>query len=459
MKQNKLRFSRWTKSFSESGVIAFFHSILLNVVFIPNVEAEKIFQFFNSYSGISRIASGIDEEIIRLLKVQKLLVEDSVDDLDILREVREELRKNITLESMYLLLTDGCNLRCKYCFEDTPSLSGNFKAMMMSEDIAKNSVNLFAQLVKKYGSKEKKKVIHLYGGEPLLNIEVVSSIIPYISDAKVGGKLPENCETVVVTNGTRISEELADLFSDHRITVGISLDGPKEINNKNRVSPDVEDVFTRVVSSYELLKRKEVTVGLSVTLTPEVVDNFDYALDFFIERLGIQDGLSFNILHYNPTLSVDGEYFKKAAVCIIKAFERFRVMGVYEERMMRKAKAFINKAPMFADCSVVGSQIVVAPDGRIGVCQDFVKPRTYFSGSVTEEGYDPFMSGLFTGWETRSPFFMEQCYDCEALGICGGGCPASVELKTGSRWNIDERICYHSKLTLEWLVWETFKKM
>ena len=29
--------------------------------------------------------------------------------------------------------------------------------------------------------------------------------------------------------------------------------------------------------------------------------------------------------------------------------------------------------------------------------------------------------------------------------FCGGGCPASVELKTGNRWNVDKRICSHSK--------------
>jgi uncharacterized protein len=52
---------------------------------------------------------------------------------------------------------------------------------------------------------------------------------------------------------------------------------------------------------------------------------------------------------------------------------------------------------------------------------------------------------------------MEECFDCEAIAICGGGCPASVELKTGSRWNIDERICPHSKNTLYWLILESFK--
>ena len=62
---------------------------------------------------------------------------------------------------------------------------------------------------------------------------------------------------------------------------------------------------------------------------------------------------------------------------------------------------------------------------------------------------------LWGGGDAASPL----CFDCEVLGICGGGCPASAELKTGSRWNIDERICYHSKLTLEWLIWETFNKL
>jgi len=124
--------------------------------------------------------------------------------------------------------------------------------------------------------------------------------------------------------------------------------------------------------------------------------------------------------------------------------------------MMRKAHSFINREPIFADCGVIGNQIVVAPDGQIGVCQDFVKPRQYFKGSVYDDNYDPITSGLFSEWCRRSPFFMEKCFDCEALGICGGGCPASAELKTGCRWNIDERICFHSKLSLEWLIWDTY---
>ncbi|MDD2935200.1 MAG: SPASM domain-containing protein [Candidatus Pacebacteria bacterium] len=102
----------------------------------------------------------------------------------------------------------------------------------------------------------------------------------------------------------------------------------------------------------------------------------------------------------------------------------------------------------------------MAPDGKVGVCQDFVKPRKYFGDELTKNpSYDPFENGLYDGWKNRSPFFMEQCYDCEAIALCGGGCPASIELRTGSRWNIDDRICPHSKQSLEWLIWDTYKNM
>lgn len=459
MKRQNFRLSRWSKYFPRNGITAFFHSILLNVIFVPTETAEKILNFFSSPKDVHEIINKIGRETMELLQNQGFIISDGNNDYDILHKIRDELKSNITLESMYLLLTDGCNLRCKYCFEDTPFKKKIFHPVMMDKDVAKKSVDLFAFLTQEYGNTEKKKVIHLYGGEPLLNMEVVKFVIPYINELKKSGNLQKDCNIVVVTNGTQITNDTAKLFHENSVTVGISLDGPEHLNNMYRVSPSISDVYSAAVAAYNILKKNGVIVGLSTTLTPEVVNNFDSVLNFFIDELGIQDGISFNILHYNPAVSVDVDYFEKAAKCIIQAFERFRVLGVYEERMMRKAKAFIAKKPIFADCSVVGSQMVIAPDGKIGVCQDFVKPRTYFKGSVFEKNYDPFKSGLFMEWQNRSPFYMEQCFDCEALGLCGGGCPASVELKTGSRWNIDKRICFHSKLTLEWLIWETFAKL
>jgi hypothetical protein len=45
---------------------------------------------------------------------------------------------------------------------------------------------------------------------------------------------------------------------------------------------------------------------------------------------------------------------------------------------------------------------------------------------------------------------------CSALGFCGGGCAVSIETQTGSRFNVDERICPHTKHTLEWEIWQEY---
>ena len=54
---------------------------------------------------------------------------------------------------------------------------------------------------------------------------------------------------------------------------------------------------------------------------------------------------------------------------------------------------------------------------------------------------------------------MPKCYECEALGICGGGCPANAKIVDGSIWEVDRRFCVHSKMTLEWLIWDQYSQM
>lgn len=459
-KSGDYRISRWCHFFIKDDVAALFHSISLNVIFLRGESGKILPNLKGKIIKGQKIILEIGEDAANLLLREKFIVLSSHNEMEYLFNVRNRLMNEISLEMMYLLLTDLCNLRCKYCFEDAPSVPSSFKGTMMSTKTARYALEAFARLTGKYGNPDKKKIIHLYGGEPLLNLKVVREVILGIELLKKEKVLPRECDIVIITNGTLVTENLAKFFAEYSVNVGISVDGPKHINNIYRVGKDDKiDVFQKAISSYILLRNYGVNTGLSVTLTPEVVQNFDEVLDYFVNDLMVRDGVNFNILHFNPAVPVDFQYFKSAAQCLIKAFKKFRELGIYEERMMRKAQSFAKKELMFADCGVVGHQIVVAPDGQIGVCQDFVKPRTYFKGSVYDSNFDPVNVGLFTEWRERSPLFMEDCFDCQALGVCGGGCPASIELKTGNRWNIDERICPHSKLSLEWLIWDMYLQL
>lgn len=449
--QDALRYSTWAVPFSKNGVTALFHRLNFELTFITNSDLDA-----HGFPDIRDIKPADAAK----LKQQKLLVSSANDDEQELSTLRDYLINQQTLEMMYLMLHDGCNLKCTYCFENVPCAPESFQARSMSSETIEAAIQSFARLVRTYGNPEKEKIIHLYGGEPMLNKHGVRKAVERIRQLSAEGILPARIDITIVTNGTLLHTDDADFFASHDVTVGLSIDGPEQLTNLHRIPKKKSlNVYQSVLGAYTTLRAKNVRTGLSVTLTPETLNHFDDVLTFLIDELGIEDGLSLNMLHFVPTMGIDDAYYQLAARCLIRAYERFRELGIYEERMMRKATAFVDKHVLYADCGVTGNQIVVAPDGAVGVCQDFIKPRHYFRGSVFDPSFDPIKSGLFDDWRKRSPLFMDACRSCSALGICGGGCPANAELVTGDRWNVDERICPHSKQSLEWLIWTTHEQM
>lgn len=450
-----MQLSRWCHTLHQNGVSALVNSLTLGVIYVPTKELDALTEKLHSSNDIG------EKELVQLLVSQGLLVENQAVDEQAFTEMRAHLKSEMSLELLYLLVTDGCNLRCTYCFEETPSLMGPFRPTHMDKETVIKALDLFAAMTAQHGNSEEKKVIHLYGGEPLVNRKAVHEAVVYIHELKKRGTLPDNCQTVIVTNGVLLNEEDARCFATHGVTVGLSIDGPASITDFYRI-PKRHDIHVteRVTATFRLLKHYGVSVGLSVTLTPQAIKHFDEFLAFFTDgEFRTADGVSLNLLHFTPNMTLPEDHYHAAVACQVKAFKRFREVGLYEERVMRKVQAFVDQVPIYADCGVVGRQLVVAPDGRIGVCQDFVKSRTYFPRSVYDAEHNDLLEALFADWRDRSPFFMPQCMDCPALGICGGGCPASAELKTGNRYNLDERACQHSKQILEWLVWDAYAKL
>lgn len=450
-----MHFSRWCHSFQKENVTALIDSLSLSVVYVATNELNKF------RAGLNTGIFSVKTDLVKMLIDEKMLITDqNLDDQRIV-DVRKKLQSNISLEMLYLLVTDGCNLRCRYCFEDSPQRDDKYRSMHMKKETVIKAINLFAEINKKHGNPEKEKVIILYGGEPLTNRHAVFEAILHVNCLKANRVLPDNCKISIVTNGVLLNEDDAKFFSKNNVTVGLSIDGPAKITDYYRIPKRNGIIVSDSVSNaFDLLKRYNVRIGLSVTLTPMAIKYFDDFLDFFLKsKFNTADGMSLSLLHFTPNIKLVENHYAEAVRCQIEAFKRFREINFFEDRVMRKVQAFINQELIYADCGVVGSQLVVAPDGRIGACPDFVKPRTYYPRSVFDNNHDDLINTLFADWRNRSPLCMPQCIDCSALGICGGGCPASAELKTGNRNNLDDRACQHSKQILEWLVWDAYSKI
>ncbi len=318
MKENKFKLSKWCHFFViKDDKVAIFHSLSMFVAFFDASKGSQLRSLKESKFFEKVDLFFLEKDDISLLLEEKLIIPTSFNELSQVYDLREHLLKDLKMDLMYLLLTDGCNMKCLYCFEDSPYKPKNFTETMMSEETARNSINFFASLTKKYGSDDGDKVIHLYGGEPLLNFPALKSAVLRSKELKKLGSLSEKTSLVLITNGLLLTDEKADFLAENGVSVGLSIDGPKHLNDIYRISKDGKEVFSRIINAYKIINERNINVGLSVTLTPDVVDNFSEVLSFLINDLKIKDGLTFNILHYNPKVPTYSDYFEKSADCIV----------------------------------------------------------------------------------------------------------------------------------------------
>ena len=296
----------------------------------------------------------------------------------------------------------------------------------------------------------------LYGGEPLTNWSVFQAVANHVNQWKRKSKAARLVKLVTVTNGTLITPEKASYFKKNEISVGISIDGLPVAVDKHRVYQNGKSSFADIIRGYRYLVEADVETGISCTLVPENLEDFDKTKDYLLNEIGIKDGVCFNILHDNLSIPLTNEYLYRASLAMIKAFEVFRKEGIYEERIMRKVLPFVEKRLVPYDCGGCGQQLAVSPEGDVGTCHDCLRAHKYIATTVDNKEFAPWDNEVFLEWSRRSPFNMPQCFDCEAISLCGGGCPINAELNFGSIWALDTRFCVHTKLTLEWMIWDQY---
>lgn len=285
-----------------------------------------------------------------------------------------------------------------------------------------------------------------------MNKKTFKEAVLYYNNLKRKGKLPAKADITLITNASLLDNETAQFIKENDIAVGISVDGRPEVNDKaRRFVHSGGGTFEATWRGYQNLLEVGVRdFGISFTIGPHNIDNLLENAKYVVDKFQVKS-LGFNILMDNEfKIFTDREYARQASDEIIKCFEYLREEGIYEDRVMRKVESFINKNIYPSDCAACGRQFVALPTGEIGPCQAYTGTKRFFIKPYG--GVNPFISRTFQEWANRSPLSMSQCYDCIALGLCGGGCPCRAEIRNGSIWAIDDIFCIHSRKTVEWMI-------
>lgn len=454
---NLYRWSKYANVFKNNRVVAVFNSLRLHPLYLD----QELFRSIEPHlsNGVSEHSSIWQEHysIFEHLRENKAIIHCSDHDCRALQRARDSCPEPFP-HVLYLLITNDCNMRCTYCFVRSASNS-DFRRINMSEYTAKNVLDFFKSAVKRGSSDDFKAEKHIifYGGEPLLNLPVLQFAIQYSRKLISDGELPEKTRLSIVTNGTLLSKETVEILKGSEVNVGISLDGDRTITDQTRPLKSGKSAFDTIVNAVSISQDAGIDVSLSVTVTPLGLARKEALLQQIL-KLKVKS-ISFNMLIGKNT-SLPDSYNSDVSQFLLDAFDLLRSKGIYEDRMMRKTRSFVEGTLYRFDCAASGgNQIVAASDGSLGICHGFVSTREFFYGNVNTGIDKSTYKKVYNEWNHRSPVFMDECEECPAIAICGGGCPYNAFINTGSIWGKDERFCIHATAALNWLIWDLYKNI
>jgi uncharacterized protein len=295
--------------------------------------------------------------------------------------------------------------------------------------------------------------IVFFGGEPLINFEILEYVAQRINELKSEIPVLAGTEMTVITNGTLLTKDRIIKLDDLGVTVNISIDGFTEEANKNRVDVSGKTVYDKLIAVLDLCKELHIIPSLSISLSEQTIKDFPGLL-CLIKEYDIK-GLGYNILLCSDNYQLPDEYYAEASQFILDSFQALRPLGVYEDRIMRKLNSFANAQIYFSDCGATsGGQIVFSPEGKVGICHEMLAEKENFVTTVDDVDFNAKEHPLWQEWANFTPIKNDECIDCEALGICGGGCPVNARKSNPTKGLhcIDERTCIHAKSTLQFLI-------
>ena len=417
---------------------------------------------FLSRDIFDALREGICEsELERELIDKKILLSHPEEDNEVIARLREYApQPDVNLA--YFILSEHCNLACKYCFVGSDTCGHGISSEKdMTIDTANRALEVFAYQLEHSNTdytKEESNII-FFGGEPLLQYDVLKHVARSIRELSFEHPVFKHTSLAVITNGTLLNEERILELDALDVAVSISIDGFTEQANSMRVDKEGSVAFSRIIQVLNTYKRLGVEPpSLSVTLTEETIKDLSSMIRL-VQEYDIQ-GFGYNVLLKREDEPSSDEYYESASNFIIESFLALRERGVYEDRIMRKLNAFSHARVHFSDCGATsGGQILFAPDGRIGICQGMMAEEENYVASIWDKNFFANEHPFWNMWSRLTAIHNDECLSCEALGICGGGCPVNARLSQPDKGLhcIDRRSCVHSKKTLDFLIKDLYK--
>lgn len=334
--------------------------------------------------------------------------------------------------SLTILLepTSACNLDCSYCYKGRKQpkfMSVEILKSILSKIITHNNNNgLFSSFV-------------WHGGEPtLLGIKF------YESAFKISNGLEDKypISHTVQTNGTLLTDELLDLFSQNNVSISVSLDGPKKYHDKLRPMKNNNSSYDKIIDGLQRAKAKKIDVGILMSITN---DNLVYVKEIF--EYCRSNKFTFGInpitsdLHSQHTTEVTPDNYLQ--ICL----ELFDLWFYQKDYSIQVNPGFgisrlILSQNRLSDCSncenCQNHFLSIGPEGDVYPCNRFYGVEEYKLGNLLKEEIISILSNSKRQYLlSRTATKIKKCLNCSIAQYCNGGCMHHALVHNGSLYSSD----------------------
>jgi uncharacterized protein len=385
----------------------------------------------------------VSETIAELLRVRAIGEVVRAAGADLPGGPKQKVIPLIPLATMVLNVTNKCNLACTYCYEygedKIVDTENGRKPKFMSEATAREAVEF---MLRESGASPRAHLT-FFGGETLLNFPVLKSTVAYAR--RRAAEVGKSVDFSLTTNATLLRPEIIEFLVDNDVGVTISIDGPKEMQDRFRVFHDGSGSYDAVMPKVrELLhKHRRRPIGARVTLTAQTLD---------VSRIyrHLTEEIGFAEVGFAPVTTAAGRDYAIAEAGFDRLLAQFRelaedflraalenrhhgfsnVKETIEEIHKGASKAY----PCGAGLGLMG----VATDGDVNLCHRFAGSDAHKLGTVKD--------GIDRGAQQQ---FLEQhhldgkpvCQTCWARPLCSGGCYHEAHTRYGTTTSANLHYC------------------
>lgn len=345
--------------------------------------------------------------------------------------------REFPLSTVVLNVNTGCNLSCTYCYKE--DLASPAQGERMSLDTAIRAVEL---LLAEAADRRSVNVV-FFGGEPLTHMPLIRDVVDH-AEAR-GRELGKRVDFSLTTNAVMLTPELIDYFDAHRFGLTVSIDGPREVHDRNRRTVGGKGTYDVVAAKARMLlsRYRSRPVGARVTLTAGVTDVVG------IHRHVVEE-LGFFEVGFAPVTAGAMSAFNLSGDELESVFVGMKALGRrYLEAALRDENiGFGNMHQLITDlsegtsktlpCGAGLGMVAVDKAGAVNLCHRFTGTDVPTFGNV-ETGWDK--GGLASFLEGAANRSGTVCDTCWIRRLCAGGCYHEAYSKYNDPMHPNDHYC------------------